>query len=85
MLLTVVWLLVAMLAPAPAAVRNLSFGIQPERQDKEGRLLALLQQFDGIEAVSLGTDRSGIYVKARQQDFDEAAARQIILGGNHVE
>lgn len=85
MLLTVVWLLVAMLAPAPAAVRNLSFGIPPEWQDKEGRLLALLQQFEGIEAVSLSADRSSIYIKARQQGFDEAAARQIILGENHVE
>ena len=48
-------------------------------------LLAVLQQFEGVEAASLSADRSTVYIKARQQGFDEAAAKQIILGGNHVE
>ena len=84
-MLTLVWLLMAAAAPAPAAVRNLALGISPIWQGCEERLLAVLQQFEGVEAVSLSADRSTVYIKARQQGFDEAAAKQIILGGNHVE
>ena len=85
MVLTLVWLLMAAAAPAPAAVRNLALSISPIWQGCEERLLAVLQQFEGVEAASLSADRSTVYIKARQQGFDEAAAKQIILGGNHVE
>ena len=63
-------------------VRNLAPSVW---QSCEEWLLAVLQQFEGVEAASLSADRSTVYIKARQQGFDEAAAKQIILGGNHVE
>ncbi len=78
--LMLLWLLVAATAPAPKAVKNVTLAVAKTWQGREEALHSALMSQTGVEAVSFSADKQTVYIKALQQGFDEAAAKQIISG-----
>ncbi|ASK26554.1 MFS transporter [Neisseria chenwenguii] len=79
--LMLVWLAVALAAPAPKAVKNLSYPVGSRWQGNTGALQSALAEVAGIEAVAFSQDRQTVFIKALQKGFDRAAAEKIISGG----
>ena len=78
--LVLLWLLLAAAAPAPKAVKNITLSVPEAWQHREEALHSALTALGGVEAVSFSADKQTVYIKALQQGFDEAAAKQIISG-----
>ncbi len=82
--LMLLWLLIALFAPAPKAVKNVTLAIGAIWLGKEQELSAALRQIAGVERVSFSLDRETVYIKALQQGFDEAAVKKVISGVENV-
>ena len=83
-ILILVWLLIALLAPAPKAVKNVTLAVGAVWRGRESQLLLSLEQVAGIEQTSLSRDQETIYIKALQHGFDEDATKKIISGVENV-
>ena len=78
--LMLLWLAVALTAPAPPAVRSLMFAVGGRWRHAEADLAAQLKRLDGVTEVSFSADKETVYVKALQRQVDEAAVAELILG-----
>lgn len=78
--LMLLWLLVAATAAPPKAVKNVTVAVAKAWQGHEEALHSALMSQTGVEAVNFSIDKQTVYIKALQQGFDEAAAKQIISG-----
>lgn len=78
--LMLVWLLVAVTAPAPLPVCNLMFAVGDRWRHAQAELAAALMRLEGVREVSFGADGQTVYIKALQRQVDEAAVAQLILG-----
>lgn len=74
------WLVIAVLAPAPKPVKNLSYPVSPAWQEKYDSLYQALSQVEGVESITFSADKQTIYIKALQKGFDQEAAENIITG-----
>ena len=74
------WLVIAVLAPAPKPVKNLSYPVSPAWQEKYDSLYQALSQVEGVESIAFSADKQTIYIKALQKGFDQEAAENIITG-----
>ena len=78
--LMLLWLVIAVLAPAPKPVKNLSYPVSPAWQEKHDSLYQALSQVEGVESIAFSADKQTIYIKALQKGFDQEAAENIITG-----
>ena len=78
--LMLLWLVIAVLAPAPKPVKNLSYPVSPVWQEKHDSLYQALSQVEGVESITFSADKQTIYIKALQKGFDQEAAENIITG-----
>ncbi|OSI07474.1 MFS transporter [Neisseria animaloris] len=78
--LMLLWMLIAMFAPAPKPVKNIAFTVPTEWQGRTADLHAALATLQGTEAVSFSVDEQTVYIKALQKGFDQTAAEKIISG-----
>ena len=78
--LMLLWLVIAILAPAPKPVKNLSYPLNAEWQQNPDLLYQKLTEIEGVESISFSADKQTIYIKALQKGFDQEAAEKIITG-----
>ena len=78
--LMLLWLVIAILAPAPQPVKNLSYPVSRAWQEKYDSLYQALSQVEGVESITFSADKQTIYIKALQKGFDQEAAENIITG-----
>ena len=78
--LMLLWLVIAVFAPAPKPVKNLSYPVSPAWQEKHDSLYQALSQVEGVESITFSADKQTIYIKALQKGFDQEAAENIITG-----
>lgn len=79
-ILMVLWFAVALTAPAPEPVRNVTLKLGGIWHNRQQELSAALQTVSGIQRVSFSQDGETVFIKALQQGFDEAGAKKIISG-----
>ncbi|XXQ67775.1 MFS transporter [Neisseriaceae bacterium B1] len=75
-----VWLVMAMLAPAPKPVKNVVLAIPEHQRHRLNELSGSLKTVAGVEAVSFSLDGQTVFIKALQQGFNEDDVKQILLG-----
>ena len=63
------WLVIAVLAPAPKPVKNLSYPLNAEWQQNPDLLYQKLTEIEGVESISFSADKQTIYIKALQKDL----------------
>ncbi|MCF7520770.1 MFS transporter [Neisseria sp. ZJ106] len=78
--LMLLWLIVAVCAPAPKPVKNLMYPVPPQWAGRADALYRALSAVAGIESIAFSQDRQTVYIKALQKGFDLAAAEKIISG-----
>lgn len=78
--LMLAWLAVALLAPAPKPVKNISYSVPQHWLGATDLLKQKLAVAAGVEQVSFSSDQQTVYIKALQKGFDQAAAEKIISG-----
>lgn len=78
--MVLIWLVIAMLAPAPRAVKNVVLAIPEHQRSRLNELAGSLKAVAGVEAVSFSLDGKTVFIKALQQGFDERDVQQILLG-----
>lgn len=83
-ILILIWLTIAVTAPAPQAVKNLSFSVGKTWHGRQEALHSALSRLNGVEQIDFGNDGETVYIKAKQHGFDEQTARKIISGVDHV-
>ena len=74
------WLVLAVLSPAPKPVKNLSYPVGGVWQGNQEGLYRVLSELEGVEDISFSFDRQTVYIKVLQKGFDQAAAEDIIIG-----
>ena len=75
-----VWLVVAMLAPAPKPVKNVIFALPTEWHHRLDELSGSLKNVAGVETISFSEDKNNVFIKALQHGFDEDAVKKILTG-----
>lgn len=75
-----VWLVVAMLAPAPKPVKNVIFALPAEWHHRLDELSGSLKNVAGVETISFSEDKNNVFIKALQHGFDEDAVKKILTG-----
>lgn len=75
-----VWLVLAVLAPAPKPVRNVVMTVPEHQRNRLNELSGSLKTVAGVEAVSFSLDGQTVFIKALQQGFNEDDVKQILLG-----
>lgn len=78
--LTLVWLLVAMISPAPKPVKNVLYSLPSSQQQRLSSLAEELLEVEGVEAVSFSDDQQTVFIKALQANFDEDKIKSILTG-----
>lgn len=78
--LMLLWLVLAVLSPAPKPVKNLSYPVGSVWQGNQEGLYHALSELEGVEDISFSFDRQTVYIKVLQKGFDQAAAEDIIIG-----
>lgn len=78
--LMLLWLVIAVLSPAPKPVKNLSYPVGGVWQGNQDGLQRALLQLEGVEDIGFSFDRQTVYLKVLQKGFDQAAAEKIITG-----
>lgn len=78
--LMLLWLLLALLAPAPKPVKNMAYPVGQQWLQRTEQLRQILSEQEGVESVAFSQDKQTIYIKALQKGFDQAAAEKIISG-----
>lgn len=78
--LMLLWLLLALLAPAPKPVKNMAYPVGSAWQQRTEQLRQILSEQEGVESIAFSQDKQTIYIKALQKGFDQAAAEKIISG-----
>ena len=78
--LMLLWLVLAVLSPAPKPVKNLSYPVSGVWQGNQEGLYHALSELEGVEDISFSFDRQTVYIKVLQKGFDQAAAEDIIIG-----
>lgn len=78
--LMLLWLVIAVLSPAPKPVKNLSYPVGGVWQGNQDGLQCALLQLEGVEDIGFSFDRQTVYLKVLQKGFDQAAAEKIITG-----
>ena len=78
--LMLLWLVLAVLSPAPKPVKNLSYPVGSVWQGNQEGLYRALSGLEGVEDISFSFDRQTVYIKVLQKGFDQAAAEDIIIG-----
>ena len=78
--LMLLWLVLAVLSPAPKPVKNLSYPVGRVWQGNQEGLYHALSGLEGVEDISFSFDRQTVYIKVLQKGFDQAAAEDIIIG-----
>lgn len=78
--LMLLWLVIAVLAPAPKPVKNLSYPVGSKWRDNPDSLSHALSQIEGIESIAFSADGQTVYLKALQKGFNQEAAEKIITG-----
>ena len=78
--LMLLWLVLAVLSPAPKPVKNLSYPVGSVWQGTQEGLYRALSGLEGVEDISFSFDRQTVYIKVLQKGFDQAAAEDIIIG-----
>lgn len=78
--LMLLWLVLAVLSPAPKPVKNLSYPVGSVWQGNQEGLYRALLGLEGVEDISFSFDRQTVYIKVLQKGFDQAAAEKIITG-----
>ena len=78
--LMLLWLVLAVLSPAPKPVKNLSYPVGSVWQGNQEGLYRALSELEGVEDISFSFDRQTVYIKVLQKGFDQAAAEDIIIG-----
>ena len=78
--LMLLWLVLAVLSPAPKPVKNLSYPVSSVWQGNQEGLYRALSGLEGVEDISFSFDRQTVYIKVLQKGFDQAAAEDIIIG-----
>jgi len=78
--LMLLWLVLAVLSPAPKPVKNLSYPVGSVWQGNQEGLYRALLGLEGVEDISFSFDRQTVYIKVLQKGFDQAAAEDIIIG-----
>ena len=78
--LMLLWLVLAVISPAPKPVKNLSYPLNAEWQQNPDLLYQKLTEIEGVESISFSADKQTIYIKALQKGFDQEAAEKIITG-----
>lgn len=78
--LMLLWLVLAVLSPAPKPVKNLSYPVGGVWQGNQEGLYRVLSELEGVEDISFSFDRQTVYIKVLQKGFDQAAAEDIIIG-----
>lgn len=79
-ILMLLWLVIAVLSPAPKPVKNLSYPVGGVWQGNQDGLQCALSQLEGVEDIGFSFDRQTVYLKVLQKGFDQAAAEKIITG-----
>ena len=79
-ILMLLWLVIAVLSPAPKPVKNLSYPVGGVWQGNQDGLQCALLQLEGVEDIGFSFDRQTVYLKVLQKGFDQAAAEKIITG-----
>ena len=62
------WLVLAVISPAPKPVKNLSYPLNAEWQQNPDLLYQKLTEIEGVESISFSADKQTIYIKALQKD-----------------
>lgn len=78
--LMLLWLLVAVTAPAPVPVKNVMFAVGSAWQGRQDALQSALLRLEAVEMVGFSADGRTVYIKALQHGFDAEAAEKLILG-----
>lgn len=78
--LTALWLVSAVLSPAPKPVKNIAMRVGKTWHGRQEALHFALGKVAGVEQVSFSGDGETVYIKALQKGFDEAGAKNIISG-----
>ena len=78
--LMLLWLVLAVLSPAPKPVKNLSYPVGSVWQGNQEGLYRALSELEGVEDIGFSFDRQTVYIKVLQKGFDQAAAEDIIIG-----
>ena len=58
------WLVLAVISPAPKPVKNLSYPLNAEWQQNPDSLYQKLTEIEGVESISFSADKQTIYIKA---------------------
>lgn len=78
--IVLIWLVMAILAPAPKPVKNVVLAIPEHQRNHLDALSGSLKTVAGVETVSFSLDKQTVFIKAWQQGFDEEAVKQILMG-----
>lgn len=79
-ILMLLWLVIAVLSPAPKPVKNLSYPVGGVWQGNQEGLYRALSELEGVEDIGFSFDGQTVYLKVLQKGFDQAAAEKIITG-----
>lgn len=74
------WLLLAILAPAPQPVKNVVLSVPEPLRGHLNMLSGSLKAVAGVQTVSFSLDGQTVFIKALQQGFDEQKVQQILSG-----
>lgn len=75
-----VWLIIAILSPAPKPVKNVVMAIPEHQRQHLNTLSGSLKNVAGVEAVSFSLDGQTVFIKALQHGFNEEEVKQILSG-----
>ena len=78
--LMLLWLVVALLAPAPKPVKNISYAVHDSWHGNIDLLYQQLSAVAGVESITFSQDRHTVYIKALQKGFDQNTTKKIISG-----
>lgn len=81
-LLMLVWLVLAVCAPPPRPVKNISLSVGSAWAGRTEALQAELAALAGVEGVAFSADQQTVFIKALQKGFDQEAAAKIISGAS---
>ncbi len=82
--LGVVWLMMAVRAPAPLPVKNIVLSIPGSWQEHLELLKQQLSALEGVEDVGFSEDKCTLFAKVRQHGFEEERLHQILNGEHYV-
>lgn len=75
-----IWLVLAIISPAPRPVKNVMFGVPIQYRSRLSELSGCLKTVAGVEMVSFSADGQTVFIKALQQGFDEEKVQKILIG-----